>query len=342
MKPQTDQALYGRKGRILTDADANDITRVEELAYDLKIGDVMTRDPLTVTPESSMNEFLEMMRDHKISGAPVMSDGALVGVVSLNDLLRALLNNDVASPVSKYMSSDVVTVFSYEPVVKAMESFADTNLGRLPVLDHEGNMVGMITKGDITRGTFHALQRDYQEEEVRKYRASHLFEDIISDRTSLIMRYNIKARDFTHGGKASSNIKRALLRLGANPQLARRCGIAFYEAEINLIIHTTNGGLIRVEIEPDQITMRAADDGPGIPDVDAALRAGFSTADEEAREMGFGAGMGLLNMRRCVDKLDLTSVPGKGTRLEMRIFLTPQDSFRETSYFEEEKTKHES
>jgi hypothetical protein len=84
-------------------------------------------------------------------------------------------------------------------------------------------------------------KKDYREEEIRRYRASHLFEDIISDRTSLILRYRIKARDFTQGGNASSNIKRALLRLGANPQLARRCGIAIYEAEMNLIIHTIDG-----------------------------------------------------------------------------------------------------
>ena len=97
-----------------------------------------------------------------------------------------------------------------------------------------------------------------------RYRASHLFEDIISDRTSLILRYTIQKGDFTHGGTASSYIKRALLRLGANPQIARRCGIAAYEAEMNLIIHTTNGGMIRVEIEPHQITLEAYDDGPGI------------------------------------------------------------------------------
>ena len=96
-------------------------------------------------------------------------------------------------------------------------------------MDDDGKLVGMITKGDITRGVLVALQKDYQAEELRRYRASHLFEDIISDRTSLILRYNIKARDFTRGGHASSNIKKALIRLGASPQLARRCGIAIWD-----------------------------------------------------------------------------------------------------------------
>ncbi len=100
--------------------------------------------------------------------------------------------------------------------------------------------------------------------------------------------------DFVHGGNASSNIKRALLRLGASPQIARRCGIAVYEAEMNLIIHTSHGGSIRVEIEPHKIRMEAYDDGPGIEDIELAMKPGWSSATHETREMGFGAGMGLV------------------------------------------------
>ena len=146
-----------------------------------------------------------------------------------------------------------------------MQKFTDRGLGRLPVMDENNKLVGMITKGDITRGILVALQKDYKEEEVRRYSASHLFEDIISDRTTLVLRYNIKAHDFTHGGNASSNIKRALLRLGADPQIARRCGIAVYEAEINLIIHTTNGGILKLEVEPHRITMSKPMMDPGLP-----------------------------------------------------------------------------
>jgi anti-sigma regulatory factor (Ser/Thr protein kinase) len=173
-----------------------------------------------------------------------------------------------------------------------------------------------------------ALQRDYKEEEVRRYRASHLFEDIISDRTTLVLRYNIKAHDFIHGGNASSNIKRALLRLGADPQIARRCGIAVYEAEMNLIIHTNHGGILKLEMEPHRITMSTIDDGPGIPDIAQVLQAGYSTASEQVREMGFGAGMGLINIKRCVDKMEIESTVGKGTKLTMRIHV-PLDNSNE-------------
>jgi anti-sigma regulatory factor (Ser/Thr protein kinase) len=219
------------------------------------------------------------------------------------------------------MSSSPITVKGTDPVVEALQLFVTTKVGRLPVVDGNGKMIGLLTKGDITRGLLRALQKDYQVEELRRYRASHLFDDIVSDRTSLILRYTITARDFTKGGAASSHIKRALLRLGAAPQIARRVGIAIYEAEMNLIIHTTGGGVIRVEIEPHQISIDAYDDGPGIKDVEQAIKPGYSTATEEIRELGFGAGMGLANISRCVDVMKLESVVGKGTRLRLKIFL---------------------
>ncbi|HEX9029784.1 MAG TPA: CBS domain-containing protein [Anaerolineales bacterium] len=331
------QQIYGRKGRVVTDADAKDITRVEELAYDLKIGDVMALDIKMVSPEVPMSTLLELLRQGHISGAPVVDQDKLVGIVSLEDLIRSMTATDLEAPISKYMSPQVITVNSFDPVVEALEMFSKTHVGRLPVVDENGKLVGMITKGDVTRGILIALQKDYQEEEIRRYRASHLFEDIQSDRTSLILRYRIEQGDFTRGGAASSNIKRALLRLGANPQIARRCGIAIYEAEMNLIIHTTNGGLIRVQIETHKIYMKATDEGPGIPDVEQAKRAGYSTAPEAIRELGFGAGMGLYNINRCVDEMILHSEPGVGTTLEMTIFLQPDESFRESSYFSDDK-----
>jgi len=210
-----------------------------------------------------------------------------------------------------------------------LKMFVNTKLGRLPVIDPNGKLVGIITKGDVTRGLLKALQQETQVEEMRRYRASRIFEDIESDRTSLILRYDIQAHYFTHGGSASSRIKRALIRLGASPQIARRAGIAIYEAEMNLIIHTTKGGVIRVEIEPHQISIDVYDYGPGIADVQKALQPGYSTASEEIRELGFGAGMGLVNIARCTDSMSLDSVVGKGTRLRIKIFLPQQEAMGE-------------
>jgi CBS domain-containing protein/anti-sigma regulatory factor (Ser/Thr protein kinase) len=331
------QELHGRRGRKITDQNAQEITRVEELAYDLKVSDVMSPAIHIVSPEMSMADLLEILRQAHISGTPVVESGKMVGIVSLEDLIRSMTAQDLNAPIEKYMTSKVIAAKSYDPVVEAIELFTTQHVGRLPVIDENENLVGIITKGDITRGVLIALQKDYREEEIRRYRASHLFQDIISDRTSLILRYRIKARDFTQGGNASSNIKRALLRLGANPQLARRCGIAIYEAEMNLIIHTIDGGMIRVEIEPHRILMQAIDNGPGIEDIELAMQVGYSTATEEIRELGFGAGMGLINIQRCVDKMILDSVPGKGTKLDMKIYLQPDESFRELSSNDEER-----
>jgi CBS domain-containing protein/anti-sigma regulatory factor (Ser/Thr protein kinase) len=314
---------------VITDKAIETITRAEELAYELKIGEVMTRTVKILSPEMKMSAVLDIFRQGHISGAPVVSSQELVGVISLEDLIRCLVENDLNEPASKYMTRKVITVKATDPVIEALKYFVSIKFGRLPVMDENNHLIGILTKGDITRGLLSALQRDYQQEEIRKYRARHLFEDIHSDRTSLILRYDIQPNDFTLGGSASSHIKRALIRLGANPQIARRCGIAIYEAEMNLIIHTTNGGTLRVEIEPHQISIDAFDEGPGIDDVDMAMKPGFSTAPEEVRELGFGAGMGLTNITRCVDSFKIESVPGKGTRLKMKIILQNEETVGE-------------
>ncbi|MBK7317818.1 MAG: CBS domain-containing protein [Anaerolineales bacterium] len=323
---RTEQEIHGRRGRPITDQDAHEINRVEELSYDLKIHEVMSKNLHTASPDISLSDVLKILRVNRISGVPVVEDEKLVGVISIEDIVRALQNNDLTETVGQYMTRELVTVSNFESIVKAMQTFAEKHVGRLPVVNEEKKLVGMITKGDITRGILVALQKDYKEEEVRRYRASHLFEDIISDRTTLVLRYNIKAQNFTLGGTASSNIKRALLRLGADAQIARRCGIAVYEAEMNLIIHTTRGGILKLEVEPHRITMSTTDDGPGIPDVHQVLQPGYSTATDQVREMGFGAGMGLVNIKRCVDSMELESTVGKGTKLIMRIHV-PAENF---------------
>ncbi len=325
------------RNREITDGAAGLISRVEELAYELTIAEVMTRDLKCVTPGVKMADVLDLLRQDRISGAPVVMNGALAGIISLEDLIRALRHNNMGAPVSEYMTRQVITVMSDHPLIEALRIFQQTRVGRLPVLDPDGKLVGIITKTNITGGLLKALENDYKEEEVRRYRARHLFEDIISDRTSLTLRYRIQPRSFAPGGSASSHIKRALLRLGASPQIARRCGIAIYEAEMNLIIHATNGGLIRVEIEPHRILMEAIDDGPGIEDVDLAMTPGYSTASDAIRELGFGAGMGLKNIERCVDDMYLDSTPGRGTRLEMRIQMQHQEVLGDMNHTTQEK-----
>ncbi len=305
----------------ISDASAARITRVEELAYELVIRQVMTKNLITLNPNDSILSALDKFRENRISGAPVIDGDHLEGILSTEDMIRCLRDGRIDQNVQDYMTPNVITVRDTDPVVEALKIFQKLRVGRLPVVNKEGKLSGLLTKGDISDGLLVALQKDYEAEEVIRYRASHLFEDINSDRTSLILRYNVKKDDFQHGGAASNNIKKALMRLGATPQIARQCGIAAYEAEMNLIIHTLHGGVLKVEVETYKITMEAYDDGPGIEDIDKAMQPGFSTASEEVRSKGFGAGMGLVNIRSCVNEMSLISSKNRGTNLFMVMHL---------------------
>jgi CBS domain-containing protein/anti-sigma regulatory factor (Ser/Thr protein kinase) len=313
------------KNSVLNDNDAIEISRTEELAYELKISEVMSKNVKSLPPKMKMDTVLDIFQRERFSGAPVVESHQLIGILSIEDLIKYLRDKKKDATVKDYMTPQPVTMHQNEAVVEALKIFSQTGYGRLPVLNKRGDLVGILTKGDISAGLLTALQKDYHAEEIIRYRTSHLFEDIVSDRTSLILRYNIRKGDFTQGGNASNHIKRALLRMGASQKIARRCGIATYEAEMNLIIHTNNGGTLRVEIEPHKITVEAYDDGPGIEDVEQAMQPGFSTATHEIRNMGFGAGMGLFNINRCADEMELISSKDRGTNLYIIMYLNKSE-----------------
>ena len=128
--------------------------------------------------------------------------------------------------------------------------------------------------------------------------------------------YPVKADDMTCAGDVSARIKRHMKRLGIPSSIMRRVSVCTYEAEINLVIHS-DGGQIDFEISEDSILVRARDVGPGIPDIDKAMTEGWSTASNEVRNMGFGAGMGLPNMKRNADDFHISSVVGEGTDISM-------------------------
>jgi len=310
----------------VTDNSTVEVSKLQELVYELKIEDVMKREVVTVTPRTSMREFKELLRLKRISGAPVVEGNTLVGIISLEDLIKALEDGEMDSLVGSKMTPGVETLFSDDSAVQAVNRMARLGYGRFPVVDRSGKLVGILTRGDILRGLLRRLEVNYREEEIQRYRASHIFQDIVSDRTSLILRYQVQGKDFRQGGAASSKIKRAIERLGGGPPIARRVGVAAYEAEMNLVIHTDQGGEIKVEIQPDRVYILAEDQGPGISDIEQALQPGFSTAPEWIREMGFGAGMGLLNIKHCTDGMKLDSKPGVGTRLEMWFHIPPPES----------------
>ncbi len=141
---------------------------------------------------------------------------------------------------------------------------------------------------------------------------------IMSD--SLEFAYDVSGDDFTRAGEASRDVKKKLKTFGMDPEIVRRVAIAIYEGEINMVIHA-DGGKITVTLDDEDITMVLADQGPGIPDVEKAMQAGFSTASEDVRGLGFGAGMGLPNMKKYTDELSIETEIGVGTTVTMRVHI---------------------
>ncbi len=134
------------------------------------------------------------------------------------------------------------------------------------------------------------------------------------------LHYIVKPDDFTRAGEASSDVKSKLKRLGVGPEQVRKVAIAMYEGEINMVIHA-NGGEILVIITTEKIYMKLADVGPGIPDVEKAMEAGYSTAPDKIRSLGFGAGMGLPNMKKYTDEMNIDTKIDVGTTITMAVYL---------------------
>lgn len=132
--------------------------------------------------------------------------------------------------------------------------------------------------------------------------------------------FDIEKGNFTNAGNASGSVKKTLKQLNVNPASIKRIVVALYEAEINAVAHAY-GGKIDIDIDGDKIVMVVADQGPGIPNIELAMTEGYSTASQKVREMGFGAGMGLPNMKKNTDKLDIQTEIGVGTTITMTVFL---------------------
>ncbi|MBR2715468.1 MAG: ATP-binding protein [Ruminococcus sp.] len=136
--------------------------------------------------------------------------------------------------------------------------------------------------------------------------------------SAIHLRYEVPGDDFTRAGEASGAVKKRLKALGYNPEAIRRVAIAMYEAEINMVIHA-EGGYCDVDIYPDKVEVLLADKGPGIPDVEKAMQAGFSTAPDNVRNLGFGAGMGLPNIKKYTDEMRIETEIGVGTNLYLTV-----------------------
>ena len=298
---------------------AKEISKLQTLAYELIVEQAMSKNVIAVPSNATIAEFGEVLRTKRISGTPVVDGGKMVGIISTENWIVALKAGELDVLVSEKMTRDPVTLYADEPLVHAVNQFSKLGFGRFPVVNRDGDMVGLITPGDIARAMLRRLEVDYRDEELHRYRASHIFEDIIADDIALVFGYRVAAGDISQAGEASSGLRTTLSRLGIHPQIIRRIAVATYEAEMNIVIFT-EGGEIVAEVRPDRVRIECKDKGQGIPDIEQAMQPGFSTAPPWVQEMGFGAGMGLPNIQSCADEMKLESKVGIGTHLEIVIY----------------------
>lgn len=291
-------------------------SKIQELAYGSKVEDAMTKDVVAVAPDDTMVDVWMKLRDNRISGLPVVSEGNLIGIISVEDFIKCIITGRKGEQVKDNMTTHLEFIYSDEPLIHVIKKFEKYRFGRFPVKERDTKkLVGMITKGDIIHCLLKRFEKDYYEEEAQKNKMNDIFKDIKADKTTIILKYDVKGKEFKKAGEKSSFLKNALLRLGIATEITRRIVIASMETEMNIIIFT-DGGEITIWVEEDKIKVNAVDSGPGIPDVEKAMLPGYSTAPDWVREMGFGAGMGLPNIKNCTDEMKIDSKVGKGTNLE--------------------------
>lgn len=287
----------------------NDPLVLLELIQRLKVRDVMTTKLATVSRSSTLREVQELMRQKKISGVPVEEDGRFFGLVSIDDIIRALGGGYIGDACSKHMTTKLVVLEDDMPISFALRYFDRYHYGRFPVLNRDRRLVGIICQRDINRALLVELSSELNRLEVATGR--RMSQDGVSN-LYLLREFTICKYDFENAGKAANEIKHLLQERQVPPKLIRRIAVAAYELEINLCVHS-DGGVLSWRIANGRAEIIARDAGPGIEDVEWACRDGTSTANEWIRSLGFGAGMGLANVKRVSDEFEVTSKKGSGT-----------------------------
>ena len=305
-------------------AEKRQVSFVQMLVFELRVRDAMTSPPITATTTDSLRSIQHLMKAHRISGVPILANDVLVGIVSIEDIINALDGGHINESVEQWMCRKIVTLRDHFSLVRAVAEFDRHGYGRFPVLDANNRLVGVITRGDITICLMHQLERRAEEAVAKE---ATLVATRAADEKAhrIVINTDVKSGDFESAGKLSQRIREVLRARGVAPEILRRAAIIAYEAETNIIIHSL-GGRINTSIDSIKVRIKASDRGPGIENVDLAMKEGWSTAGPLSRELGFGAGMGLPNIKRCADEFVIQSELGGGTRLQAAVFLHKADA----------------
>jgi CBS domain-containing protein len=288
---------------------------VLEILYSLKVRDAMSSPVISAGPRDSMRDVQYLMRDNNITGVPIVEGGRLAGLVSMGLVIEALDSGRIGQAAGELMTRTVISLEDDMPLAFATTYFNRYSYGRFPVLNRDGELVGIISASDIIRAMLIAMNKEVERLEAELSAAAAA--DRPNDgRVHLI--FQVTHFDFENAGKASAEFKKALKGLDIEAGTVRRAAVAAYELELNQVIHS-EGGTIGIVAGEGRIEITAEDRGPGIPDVEAAMTEGFSTANEWIRSLGFGAGMGLPNAKRVSDDFHIDSGPGRGTKVGVLI-----------------------
>ena len=290
---------------------------IMELLQRLRVKDVMRdHDIISVVRTDTMHFAQNLMKRNHISGVPVLEGKRLFGIVSINDIILALEGGWIGDPCQKHMATNLVVLEEDMPLAFAIKYFQNYTFGRFPVLDTNRDLVGIVSQRDVMRVLMRELTNELTKLEGRHSadeQAAAQVGKAEAVRPYYSMRQFIVVRnDLSNAGKAANEIKKMLGDAGIEKKIIRRVAVAAYELEINVCIHSL-GGTITFILEDRKATVIAKDKGPGIKDVEWALRDGTSTANEWIRSMGFGAGMGLSNSKRVADVFDIRSTVPTGT-----------------------------
>jgi len=272
-----------------------------ELIYRLKVKDVMTTDLVTATKDTPLRAIQHIMREKQVTGLPIVMGKRLIGIVSMDDIIQALDKGYINETAQSHMTRNLIVLEDDMPVSFAISYFDRFSYHRFPVLNKHKELVGMITSRDITSTLLVEINREIEDLEKRTSTTS-----LSDEMNGEIHTYSIMKNDFENAGYASTEIKKRLKKAGIQPHIIRRAAIASYELEMNLVVHSDGGELI-AEYTPQEIQITARDSGPGITDINNAMTPGWSTASEWIRSLGFGAGMGLPNVKSVSDEFTIES-----------------------------------
>jgi CBS domain-containing protein/anti-sigma regulatory factor (Ser/Thr protein kinase) len=306
----------------------NKLARYAAIFEDIKAGDIMSSHVVELSGEKKIAHAKELMKIKKISGIPVVDDKKqLIGIISIEDIIHALEFNIINDPIRKIMSTNVITIHKDDSLAAVVDKFENYKYGRFPVVDDEKRVCGIISKEDILHGILEKFNLIYIHDQKRTSTLNTEYSTITGEKLKIEeakFHYQIDSNDIDAAGTGAALLKQFLANKKFASDIVRRVGVATYEAETNVVIHSKGQGDIYFFQDKDRFIVRIVDNGIGIEDLEKAMKEGYSTASDYIRERGFGAGMGIANMKRFADKLMIISEKNVGTQVEMIFYLPAQ------------------